>query len=111
MRDGKLRALAVTGEARICSLPDIPTVAEAALPGYAVTAWQALLGPAGLPVAIVRRLNAELGGVLRDPAVADRLRAIGNVPKPSTPESFDSFVLAETDKLAKVIKAAGVKAN
>jgi tripartite-type tricarboxylate transporter receptor subunit TctC len=105
VRDGRLRALAVTGEARFFSLPDIPTVSEAALPGYAVTAWQALLGPAGLPDAIVGRLNAELGRVLRDPAVAERLRAIGNEAKPSTPEDLRARMASDLAKWNSVVES------
>jgi tripartite-type tricarboxylate transporter receptor subunit TctC len=107
VRDGKLRALAVTGEARFFSLPDIPTVSEAALPGYAVAAWQALLGPAGLPDAIVSRLNAELGRVLRDPAVAERLRAIGNEAKPSTPEELRARMASDLAKWNSVVESTG----
>jgi tripartite-type tricarboxylate transporter receptor subunit TctC len=107
VRDGKLRALAVTGEARFFSLPDIPTVAEAALPGYAVTAWQALLGPAGLPDAIVSRLNVELGRVLRDPAVAERLRAIGNEARPSTPEELRARMASDLAKWNSVVESTG----
>jgi tripartite-type tricarboxylate transporter receptor subunit TctC len=105
VRDGRLRALAVTGEARFFSLPDVPTVSEAALPGYTVTAWQALLGPAGLPDAIVNRLNAELGRVLREPAIAERLRAIGNEAKPSTPEELRARMAADLAKWNSVVES------
>jgi tripartite-type tricarboxylate transporter receptor subunit TctC len=106
VRDGRLRGLAVTGEARFFSLPQIPTLSEAALPGYTVTAWQALLGPAGLPDAIVSRLNAELGRVLREPVIADRLRAIGNEPKPSTPEHLRARMAADLAKWNSVVESA-----
>jgi tripartite-type tricarboxylate transporter receptor subunit TctC len=106
VRDGRLRGLAVTGEARFSSLPDIPTLSEAALPGYTVTAWQALLGPAGLPEAIVSRLNAELGRVLREPAIAERLRVIGNEAKPSTPEELRTRMAADLAKWTSVVESA-----
>ena len=105
VRDGRLRGLAVTGEARFFSLPDVPTVSEAALPGYTVTAWQALLGPAGLPDAIVNRLNAELGRVLREPTIAERLRAIGNEAKPSTPEELRTRMAADLAKWNSVVES------
>jgi tripartite-type tricarboxylate transporter receptor subunit TctC len=105
VRDGRLRGLAVTGEARFFSLPDVPTVAEAALPGYTVTAWQALLGPAGLPDTIINRLNAELGRVLREPAIAERLRAIGNEAKPSTPEELRARMAADLAKWNSVVES------
>ena len=69
VRDGKLRAVAVTGERRFFAVPDTPTVAESGVPGYLVSAWQGLVAPAGLPPAIVNRLNAEVTGLLKEPAV------------------------------------------
>ena len=70
-----------------------------------MTAWQALLGPAGLPDAIVSRLNAELGRVLREPAIAERLRAIGNEAKPSTPEELRARMAADLAKWNSVVES------
>jgi tripartite-type tricarboxylate transporter receptor subunit TctC len=106
VRSGKLRALAVTGGARYASLPETPTISEAGIPGYVVTAWQALVGPAGLPGAIVDRLNAELVHVLREPAIIERLRTIGNEPKPSTPEELRARMVADIAKWTTVVDNA-----
>ena len=103
VREGTLRALAVTGATRFFSLPDIPTISEAGVPGYSVIAWQALLGPAGLPDAIVSRLSSEVGRVLNDPAIVERLRAIGNEPKPSTPAQLKARMVADLAKWTSVV--------
>jgi tripartite-type tricarboxylate transporter receptor subunit TctC len=103
VRNGTLRALAVTGGARFASLPDVPTMTESGIPDYVVTSWQALVGPAGLPPTIVGRLNAELAHVLQEPAVVERLRTIGNDPKPSTPEQLRARMAADIAKWTAVV--------
>lgn len=103
VRSGKLRALAVTGGTRFSSLPDIPTMAESGVPDYVVTAWQALVGPPGLPGTIVGRLNAELAHVLQEPAIVERLRMVGNEPKPSTPEQLRARMAADVAKWTAVV--------
>lgn len=103
VRSGKLRALAVTGGTRFSSLPDIPTMAESGVPDYVVTAWQALVGPPGLPGSIVGRLNAELVHVLQEPAIVERLRMVGNEPKPSTPEQLRARMAADIAKWTAVV--------
>ena len=103
MRDGKLRAVAVTGEHRFFAVPDTPTVAESGVPGYLVSAWQGLVAPAGLPPAIVNRLNAEVTGVLKEPAVMERLRAFGNEPRPTTPDEFKARMAADIAKWTAVV--------
>ena len=74
IRAGQVRALAVTGASRFFSLPEIPTTAEAGIPGYTFTSWQGLVAPAGLPAAVVDRLNAEIAGLLAEPATVERIR-------------------------------------
>ena len=106
VRNGRLRALAVTGGARFSSLPETPTMSEAGVPGYVVTAWQAIVGPAGLPGAIVGRLNMELGHILQEPAVVERLRTIGNEPKPSTSEELRARMVADIAKWTTVVDNA-----
>jgi tripartite-type tricarboxylate transporter receptor subunit TctC len=98
IRAGTLRALAVSGATRFFSLPDIPTIAEATVPGYVVTAWQGLIAPAGLPEPILARLNTEIVRILKQPHVAERLRALGNEPAPSSPEQFKTRMVADIAK-------------
>src|SRR6185436_14938316 len=88
MKSGKLRALAVTGEKRTPIAPDLPTVAEAALPGYAVTSWYGLLAPAGTPQEIVSRLNSETVNAMRAPDMKERLAAEGADPMTGTTAEF-----------------------
>jgi tripartite-type tricarboxylate transporter receptor subunit TctC len=103
VRDGRLRALAVTGERRFFALPDVPTIAEAGVSGYLVTAWQGLVAPAGLPEPIVARLNTEVVAILKEPAVVERLRALGNDPKPMSPEQFKARMAADVAKWTAVV--------
>jgi tripartite-type tricarboxylate transporter receptor subunit TctC len=107
VRDGKLRAVAVTGERRFFAVPETPTVAEAGVPGYLVSAWQGLVAPAGLPAAIVNRLNAEVTGILREPTVVERLRALGNEPRPTSPEEFKARMAADIAKWTAVVDGGG----
>jgi tripartite-type tricarboxylate transporter receptor subunit TctC len=103
VRDGRLRALAVTGERRFFALPDVPTIAESGVPGYLVTAWQGLVAPAGLPEPVVARLNTEVVATLKEPAVIERLRALGNDPKPMSPGEFKARMAADVAKWTAVV--------
>ena len=109
VRSGKLRALAITGAKRSAEYPDIPTFAEAGLPGYDTNAWYSMHAPAGTPPEIVRRLNAELVASLEEPDVQARFKQLTTEPVGNTPEEFAAFVKAELDKYARVIKAAGIR--
>ncbi len=109
VRSGKLRALAITGARRSPEYPDIPTFAEAGLPGYDTNAWYSMHAPAGTPPEIVRRLNAELVASLKDPDVQARFKQLTTEPVGNTPEEFAAFVKAELDKYARVIKNAGIR--
>jgi tripartite-type tricarboxylate transporter receptor subunit TctC len=106
VRDGRLRALAVTGAQRFFALPDVPTIAEAGVAGYAVTGWQGLLAPAGLAPAIVDRLNAEVVAILKEPTVVERLRALGNDPRPTTPDEFRARIVDDIAKWTAVVDAS-----
>ena len=109
IRAGKVRALAVTGAARFFSLPEVPTTAEAGVPDYTFTSWQGLVAPAGLPPAIVQRLNAEVAGILTEPAMIERIKALGNSPSPSSPDDLKARIAADIDKWTKVIDAANIE--
>ncbi len=108
---GRLRALGVTGPRRIPLAPDIPTVAEAGVPGYEITAWGGYMAPANTPSAIVTRLNAELNKVIASPAIRERWLALGIEPVGGTPERFAAHVRTETAKWTDVIKRAGIKGD
>ena len=108
-RAGKLRALAVTGPKRTPAAPDIPTVAETGVPGYAVTTAYGVAAPARTPRPILDRLHAELMRALKSPDVVERLKALGADPVGTTPEQYTAFVQEEIAKWGKVIKAAGIK--
>lgn len=104
VRSGRLRAIAVTSAKRSPALPELPTVAESGVPGYEFILWYGLIGPAGIPDGIVRRLNAEIGKVLEDPEVRKRLASQGVNAEPSTPQAFADLIAAELKRYAKVVK-------
>jgi tripartite-type tricarboxylate transporter receptor subunit TctC len=109
VKDGKVVALAVTGLRRSSAAPEVPTVDKTGLPGYEATAWQGVLGPAGMPREIVLKLNAEIVKVLNKPEVKKQLAEQGFDTVGNTPEQFGEFIKAEIAKWAKVIKAAGIR--
>ena len=109
IESGKVRALAVTGERRSPELPDIPTVAEAGLPGFAVTAWFGVFAPARTPKAVTDRLNAELQKILAMPEVRQKLANHGVEAAGGTPQALHDFLVADMDKWAGVIRQAGIR--
>ena len=109
IKAGKLRGLGVTMAKRTAALPDVPSIAEAGVPGYEATQWFGMLAPAGTPRPIIDRLNHEMVKLLKSPEVRDRLIADGTDPAPTTPEEFGAYIKSETEKWTKVIKAAGIK--
>lgn len=108
---GKVRAIAVTGAKRSQALPDVPTMAEAGVKGYAATNWYGLLAPAKTPAAIVNRLNRDFVAALNSPDVVKQLHARGIDPAPSTPAEYVSFVHSEQKRWLPVIKEAHIKAE
>lgn len=110
-RAGKLRALATTGSKRTPAAPDIPTVAEAGVPGYEVTTFYGLSAPAKTPKPILDRLHAETVRALKSPDVREKLEGLGADPVGNTQEQYAAFIGNEIAKWAKVIKAAGIKAE
>ena len=108
VRNGDLRALAVTTAQRSPALPNVPTVAES-LPGFEASAWFGLAVPKGTPDAIVSRINREVNDALRDPKMLQRLADLGGAPIAGTPAEFWTLHTMETEKWAKVVKASGAK--
>ncbi|MBY0266423.1 MAG: tripartite tricarboxylate transporter substrate binding protein [Burkholderiales bacterium] len=111
IKAGRLRGLGVTSPARIASLPDVPTIAEAGLPGYAAVAWYGIVGPAGIPAPIVATLSKAALDVLAQPDVIKRLNASGVDVNPGGPEEFRKLIEAEIPKWAAVVKASGAKVD
>lgn len=109
IKGGKLRGLAVTGPARLSAVPDIPTAAEAGLPGYEAVGWMGLYAPKGTPAPIVNRLAAETAKAMAAPDVQEKLSAMGFQPKTDSPGQFDAYLRAETAKWAKVARDANVQ--
>jgi tripartite-type tricarboxylate transporter receptor subunit TctC len=106
---GKLRALAVTSTTRSPSLPDVPTMIEAGVPGYSAVTWNGLLAPAGTPPEIVAKLDDAIVKAMRSPEVKALLAKLGQEPAWSTPDEFAAFLREETAKWSKVIRATGIK--
>lgn len=108
LNDGRLRPIAVTGQKRFFLLPNVPTIAEGGVSGYSVTSWLGVAGPAGLPASFVRKVNVEIKSILTDPAVADRLRGLGNDIVPTSPEGFRERVADDVAKWTKVVETANI---
>ena len=104
---GRIRALAVSTADRVAALPDVPTFAEAGLPGFEAVGWFGTVAPAGTPPGIIARLNAALVAALEDPTVAERTRLVGVEPAPTSPDAFGRFIRAEAVKWSNVIARAG----
>jgi tripartite-type tricarboxylate transporter receptor subunit TctC len=109
VRQGRLRALAVTGTTRLAELPEVPTMAEAALPGYEATTWWGLLAPRGTPAPVVRALNREGAALIAEPATRERIAALGAQPAGGPPEALAAHIRMELDKWPALIRQAGIK--
>ena len=109
LKAGRLRPIATSGPKRTPIAPDIPTVAESGVPGFAVTSWFGVAAPARTPRPIVDRLNSEIVRALNAPDLRERLKTMGADPVGNTPEQYTEYVQNEIAKWAKVIKAAGIK--
>src|SRR5882672_5955445 len=106
VRDGRLVGLGVSSKSRDALLPDVPTIDESGVPGYAQELWFGILAPAGLPRPVMAKLNAEIGRVLSDPETQKRWAPIGIEPRPTTPQQFDQLIAAETALYTRIARAA-----
>ena len=108
---GRLRAIAVTGTKRAPLLPNVPTVAESGLPGFDVTSWYGIFGPAAVPKNLVSKINADITAILADADMKERLDKLGAEPAPLSPDQFANYVREEVAMWAKVVKASGATAD
>lgn len=111
VRAGRLRALAVTGAERSEALPELPTIAEAGLPGYEATTWFAIFGPAGLAAPVVARLNRAVHAALDGSVMRARLAELGAEPAPGTPEQLTALIRRDTERWAEVIRLSGARVD
>lgn len=111
VKDARVRLIGVTSARRSKFLPEVPSVAEGGLPGYEFDSWFGLLGPAGVPKAVVDQVNAAIGKLLKDPVILERLARQGIEPQAMTSDEFSRLLRADFDKMAKVVKASGAKVD
>ena len=109
VKAGRLRILGITSARRSPLLPEVPTIAEAGVPGFEIVGWYGIVGPAGMPKDVVTRLNTELARALKTPEVRERMLREGAEPIGSSPEEFTAYLAEELRKWAKVIKAANIR--
>ena len=111
VKSGKIRALAVTTAKRSPTVPDLPTVAESGVPGFDISTWYGVWAPAGTPKDIVNKVAAEMAKVLQQPAVRERLAALGAEPAGNTPEEFAAYCQSELAKWSRIVRQSGAKAD
>ncbi len=109
VKGARLRALAVTSPQRVALMPELPTIAEAGVPGYESRAWYGLVGPGRMDKTLVAKLNSEINRLLKSAEGRDKLRALGVIPMGGNAGEFDSFIRREVEKYAKVVKAGGIR--
>ena len=111
IKAGAVKALAVTTQARVPTLPDVPTVAESGLPGYEVNSWFGLLAPAGTPAPVIARIQQVVADAMQDASLRGQVEALGAIPVANTPQEYAAIIRADTDKWRQVIRDAGIKAQ
>jgi tripartite-type tricarboxylate transporter receptor subunit TctC len=109
IKAGKLRALGVTSAKRLPLLPDVPTMTEAGLPGFEFTQWFGVVGPAGLPAPVVKKLNEAINGALASPEIKEKLLSLGATPMGGTPDDFAKAIKNDTQRFAKLVSDAKIK--
>ncbi|SDN19997.1 tripartite tricarboxylate transporter substrate binding protein [Polaromonas sp. JS666] len=109
IRAGKLRALAITSKTRSPLFPDLPTMAEAGVPGFEVQNWQGLVAPAGTPAALIKLLNETVNKALADPTIKEQMLGQGNELGGGTPEQFAALIKSEADRWGKLVKSANIR--
>jgi tripartite-type tricarboxylate transporter receptor subunit TctC len=109
IRNGSLRPLAVTTSKRVAALPNVPTIAEAGLPGYEISTWYGMWAPANTPKEIVDKLSSEIARIVNDPEMAKRFAAMGSIPIGSSAADFEAYNRSEQIKFAKIVKESGAK--
>ncbi|MCP3025156.1 Bug family tripartite tricarboxylate transporter substrate binding protein [Cupriavidus basilensis] len=109
VRQGQLRAIAVAGKTRSSALPDVPTIAEAGVPGFDVTGWYALFGPGGMPADVVAKLNKAIANGVRQPDMQEKIRAMGAEPVGDSTTEFASFLAKDQEKWKKTAATTGIK--
>lgn len=108
VRENRLKLLAVTTLKRTSLFPDAPTMAEAGMPGFDVSAWQGLMVPAGTPEPIIKRLNVEMAKALKDPEVLKKLAGQGAIPLGSTPQEYGAYIKSEMTRWSDIVRQTGV---
>jgi tripartite-type tricarboxylate transporter receptor subunit TctC len=108
-RSGKVRALAVSGARRSPGFPDLPTIAEAGVPGYEAGTWTGVIAPAGLPAAVLARLNAAVNEAIRSPIFTERFAIIGDEPAGGTPQDFADTIKRDSARWGDVVRRSGAK--
>jgi tripartite-type tricarboxylate transporter receptor subunit TctC len=109
VKSGGLHAIGVTGDKRYAPLPNVGTIAEAGFPGFSVTSWMGMVGPAKLPPEIASRLNKEINALIAEPATIERIHALGSDPKGGTPQDFQALIAKDVARWTKVIADAGIE--
>jgi tripartite-type tricarboxylate transporter receptor subunit TctC len=109
VKDGKLKAIAISSAKRFSAAPDIPTVAESGLPGFETGSWQGIVAPANTPPVIVQTLHSTITKILASPEMKARLDQAGAELRPQSPEEFGAFIRSEKARWAKVVKDSGEK--
>ena len=108
---GKVRALAINSSKRAPQLPNVPTIAEAAVPDYKYESWFGMLAPAGTPSAILAKVSQDIAQVLKMPDMVEKLTTFGSIPAPNSPKQFDAIIKSDTERYGKVLRDAGVALN